>query len=210
MGLLGIVTAIDVRLRPDTGFEMRLSTRSFTGSAWNAPTMTAWVRDTMEGATGGHYYYDVYSGNITALIMANGATDAFNASSTLPHYAEQKALNPTLAVTGSIVAPALAKAVVAYAHESGAALLAYGTASSAIHMRHVAQWWQANAVNPRDGYFFPSNALTYCGVIQTFVSCPGDCVSDGKIFAALDVTRVVLQGFIATPNANWYPNLVRV
>lgn len=206
-GLLGIATALQISIKPAAGFQMRQQARTFS-TDWNAGAVTPFLEGTAAGAVGVEWFFNPWSREILALIMAEDATDNFDAASTIPFYTRELAGSPDLAYTGAEVNAQGALAQGTYALLSGALLKAFSVITYAEAMSTIKQMWTSAAAMPRDGfYIFPSLTLTHFHSVQTYILCPGNCISDGKLWATFEATRVVLEPYMNALDGTWYPNL---
>lgn len=202
MGLLGIVTAIEIQLRRDTGLAM--SYDEFN-SVWTQANVNAFLTNSAKGKDTAEWFYNPYNDQIQAMTMNFTAAPGFNYASTASYYATLQSQNPTLATTGSVVSEA--NNFFATVNSWTGTLLDLGQLLMAIGFSQQKSGWLNNAVNVRDGYFIDPRGIVQFDNAQTFVKCAGDCITDNTIWSLLGQTRTLLKNIISTPGAPWYPTL---
>lgn len=209
MGLLGVATAVQVRLRRDTGLDMRSTTTTFSGEggnpAWSQAAFEGYLRDILDRYGSAEWFFNPFSSSVQAQLIDYAApTSGFNYSATAQAYyapllAKYSGAN-SLSATGGIVTPASAAAGALVGGQGNKllneALMAAGLVAMAAQVA-------SNSAHARDGYYLGADSLTKYNQLSAVIRCPTDCVSDHTAWAVLDASRTFLQ----QDHKTWYPTL---
>jgi hypothetical protein len=204
LGLLGIILAVEIQMRPDTGLKMNLFDDDLTNN-WNKANFEAKINAVASTHDAVEWFYNVYTDRIQSMAMDFDGAPGFNFAATAAIYAAQKAANPDLAVTGAVVNPLNQFVTLIQGWLQSGPLL--NIAIAALGWTTQADSWNANKNNQRDGYWVDNNNLVYFAQVQTYIPCATDCINDGTMFTAANAARTVLKNAANNLVDGWQPNL---
>lgn len=206
MGLAGIVLAVEIALRQDTGVKMNFAEQVI--APWTQAAFNAFMTSSMAGQDAGEWFYNPYNDKMQAMTIDYDGAPGYNYAATQSQYASQLSQYPTLAKTGSIISPL--NQFLANLNEwnqQGKTLLEIGGLLMDQGFTVQKDAWLANYNSgPRDAYFISPGNLVIFDNVQTFIKCVTDCVADGIAFQAVTAARTVLKTAIAA-SGNWMPTL---
>lgn len=183
LGFLGLVTAVEVRIRRDTG--IKFSKDRFKVTPWTREKHTSLFLKSIAGFDSVQYFWNTY----TDLIIGNrGDFDgdpSFNVPSTTVTFDELAKSYDGIQRKGRT--NPLQKAI------DVAAKAATGRAAVAAQMAAVSLGLLRGNDSPRDNYSYDLESTFFNDQIEGHIPCKSDCIQDGTLFGVMDVTRNYLR-----------------
>lgn len=205
MGLLGIVTALEIQIRQDTGLRMTRESVSFgdSGSPFDDTAARDFFNRKLADNSGTEFFYYVYHDTVDALsIDFEGGDTDFDFSSTQAWYDERLDRSPDLAFTGG------EKTLTTDFLEVVAGTITMSKSTAEIvglfSRGETNRLFDAAAVEPKDGYFLPEGNVPPFELLSYMVKCASDCLDE--MTEMLRATREFLMDAAENDSA-WYPTL---
>jgi len=215
LGLLGIITAVEIQLRRDMGVLLDYKETYYDDEKkpWNRENVIADVAETYTRFHSAEWFYNVYADMIQHVRVRYDAGVPFDPSATAASYAKELALYPNndLVRTGGQMLLSsrlffklywLVDSVTDGYFQRMLSELLMGGATS-----YVSEHWKENNRTRRDLFFVPASSLGTFKQLYCSIQCEADCVTDGTMFAIVNATRTWLRKQLVSPNAGFYQSM---
>jgi len=198
LGLLGMVTAVQIDMRQDTGLAMTSFERSLPH--WTFEDFKRVIEPSLEHNNAAEYFVDVFTDTITGLEMNFSHGDMKDASSTSKYYRDLQETNPDLAKTGATIVT-LRSRLANWGANLFKSLLPSGwglpywrsrVMSKILLQLGVRDAFTYAAETTRDGYYVVPNEAMKFNNLQTFIKCREPSLCLHEQFEALTRTRQIL------------------
>lgn len=193
MGLLGIATALEIRVRKDNG--IKISRQSLSLAPWGRGTVVSAFKKSLIGADAAQWFWDTFNDDVLTIKMDYDGAPGFDFSKTADFYKARQAQYPTLG-RSSPVSPFQQQV------EADAMVLT-GQFQVERGMKFLAGTIDALSQFPRDGFILLPDGAFFSDNVEAQVPCPGDCITDGTLYGLMDVTRKYLRK--VQPKAKHFP-----
>jgi hypothetical protein len=209
MGLLGIGTGCEIKVRPDTGFRMSSLSQTFSlTSGWTQSAFNTYMHQSFDSANSSEWFLNPYNGEIQTVMLQQETSDTPPPSSvTQPLYDSLlSSFGTTLGKTGGQTNPdnGVLTEILSYV---GAVIPLVVAALVMTISFDQQQTYLEDSLARNDGYFVAPDALIKFDQLHMFVPCVTNCIDDGKMFTAVNASWTYFAGIIADDESNWYPSL---
>jgi FAD/FMN-containing dehydrogenase len=204
LGLLGIILAVELQLRDDTGIRMDQFDDDLSG-AWSQANFESKILAVANTHHTAEWFYNVYTERVQVFAINYTGAPGFNYAATTSIYSGLQAQFPDLAITGGVVTSTngIIQLIqgwlqAGYLLNRAIAALGWSTQSSA---------WSSNSNAQRDGYWVAIDNIVYFKQVQTYIPCITDCITDHVMFNAVNAARGILLSAANNILDAWQPNL---
>lgn len=201
VGLLGIVTAVEIDVIEDTGLTMTRS--SISTESFDKEAVRAWIKEEYRNHDGVEFFYWVYEDVLDALEVDYNGGAPIDPASTQDYYSREVARNPNAALEGGT-----AEGLVQFTELVAGIIEADKNIAMLLQKtgRHEqSKLFDEAARLPRDGYYLEPYQVPNFKIVAINVPCNTDCVDESTDL--LEATRQFLTEVKDDPNSKWYPNL---
>jgi len=201
MGLLGIVTAMEIRLRRDIGLKMSREFLKVDRDGGEDAIRPFFARQVQHDGAEWFYFYE--QDIIESFNLDWEGNPDFDYASTASWYDNTLPTMDDVALEG-------AASNMPYWFETmlnAAATLNKGLSRTvSILARQLSiYWWERTTVWPNDGFLGPLHNFPNFRLISYNVKCESDCVDE--LAGIMIATRRYLKEIISRRSSSWYPNL---
>ncbi len=184
LGFLGIVTGVEVRVRKDTG--LLYVPDKFRITPWNRQRHTELLTASLRGVDSAQYFWNPLEDDVVGNRIDSDGDPSFDFKATTAFFNEQREEFAGIQ-RKSRRSP-----------QQTAVDIAVGTGAvpnrKAIKaaLKVVENMNNNRNESPRDNYSYSTSA-TFNNQIECHFACKQDCISDGTLFALMDVTRTYIR-----------------
>jgi len=220
LGLLGIVTGLQIRLRKDTGLLMKRDALTILNNVNSSHLNETKVKSFLEsklstGANDGfelfyHHYEDTID---TFEYYFNDDGPTFDHLSTSAIYQERLEKHPDLAFTGGS-RTIFGQALETFSQFFGKPSRGMASGLALLSRREANDQWDTAANSFRDGFWFSPDESLKAAILYISVKCkespPRNVTAPiclDEIYSLLDMTRRISLEIIQDDNSKWYPDL---
>jgi hypothetical protein len=209
LGLLGIATGCEIKVKQDQGLQMSTLTQTFNYlSGWSQASFNSYMHSSFDVANSSEWFLNPYSGEIqTVVIKQNANVTPPPSSVTQPLYDTLLAnFGSSLGKTGGQVNDqnAMLVQILGFIGQ----IIPKTTAELVMGIGFTQQVDYLNAALPRnDGYFIPPDGLTKFNQLHFFVPCITNCIDDGRMFTTVNASWSFFRDVINNPSSTWFPTL---
>jgi hypothetical protein len=223
LGLLGIVTGVQLQLRQDTGFYMDSLTVNFDGltpnsdgsvQTWSKQTVESHLNNVTRSYGSAEWFFNPFNNQIQVEVTDFSKAPGFDYAATgASYYAPLQATyagSNSLAVTGARVSAGNAVFGVIISPNT---LINLNRLVMTVGYKTTADAVATNSAQARDGYYLPPDSLIKFNQLYSWVKCVDaagantDCHSCGTTFKMVDATRTWMHNIIAKSSSTWFPTL---
>jgi hypothetical protein len=210
MGLLGIVTAVEIRLRKDAGLAMTRDSINLHNKKVALSDVRAFLSEKLTNYDGVEFFWYPPQDQITAYQLDFNGNPTFDPASTATYYDEAIANFPDLSFTGGTRLSFQVNVIEAAASIS-TTTRGFADAVSLIAATISDKFFDTNAKTRNDGFFVPPDNVPWVEIVFYMAPCaplpPGDetptCLNE--LMTLLEATRSYFQTLLDDPHSDWYP-----
>ena len=208
MGLLGLVTALDIRLRQDTGLQMNRNSLSI-GGYFNDTQIKEFLTSKLTDNDGTHFFYHIHDDLVESFELRYNGDPSFDARTTSVHYQERLEKHPHLAYTGGGRTD-FGRGLEIISDLVGASLeMAAGIGQ--LSRRDAADQFDASIDTFRDGFWLSPDEVPLHAELFMAVKCAPTSIESpiclDEILMLLKKSRQFLFDILGDDKSNWYPHL---
>jgi hypothetical protein len=214
MGLLGIVTALEIQLRKDTGLAMTRDSIHLGRNKVDLFDVRAFVSDKFSNYDGVEFFWYPPQDMITAYQLDFNGNPSFDPASTTTYYDELIEKYPDLAFTGGI-RESFSVHIIEAAASTATTTRGIADAVSIVAATSSDKSFDETAKTRNDGFFLALDTVPWVEIVFYSAPCapppagdndpPPTCLNEFMLL--FEATRSYFQTLLGDPHSDWYPAL---
>ena len=207
-GMLGIVTAMEIRLRQDTGLRMTRDSLDLNGS-FDSVAIRAFLQDKLTTKDGVEFFYAIHGDVITTYELDFDGDPSFDPTSTSSFYKQALAESPDLAFTGGGQEMFISQ-VLDVATGLATSNKVFASLVGSLSRTQTDSVFDDNVATVRDGFFVPPTDVPRVEILFYSVKCDDSAAIPclDEIMKLLDHSRTFLLDVFENGPGDWYPHLL--